>query len=299
MKPLRKSFDREFALPMLLDYKDTKSPLRELPDHHHEWHEFVYVYEGKGTFFIDQTFYEMRPGDVIVIPGNTVHRAFPDKDDPVTSSAVFFGPELIRSRARTQAEADAYLKLFETAKQRKQYKYVPAREHADILERDIDALRAEWQPDRPDCEQALSLLLHLALLHLNRYCLPQNLPASTPASSAPAWLGEALAYIDSELFSRLELNALAERVAVSPAHFSRVFKQRLGMNLTDYISTKRIFAARDRLLQTSDKVERIALDCGFDSLPHFYRTFKKHTRTTPSAYRRRAREQGLPFIPER
>ncbi|OWA37623.1 hypothetical protein B9G55_06115 [Saccharibacillus sp. O16] len=293
MKPIRKHFDREFALPMRLSYKETKSPTHELPDHHHEWYEFVYVYEGKGSFFIDQAFYEMRPGDVIVIPGNTVHRAFPDQEKPVTSSALFFGPELIHSRAHLPQEAQAYLQLFETAKQQKQYHYALSREHCDILERDLDALRSEWQPERPDAEQALSLLLHLILLHLNRYCLPQTLPAAS-SSSIPQWLGEALAQIDQHLFDPLELNRLAARATVSPAHFSRVFKQRLGMNLTEYLSAKRIFAARDRLLRTNHKVEQIALECGFDSLPHFYRTFKKYTQATPSAYRKRAREQGFP-----
>ncbi|MFD1907714.1 hypothetical protein ACFSQ7_32690 [Paenibacillus rhizoplanae] len=36
---------------LLLDYKETKSPQRELPDHQHDWYEFIYVYGGKGSFF--------------------------------------------------------------------------------------------------------------------------------------------------------------------------------------------------------------------------------------------------------
>lgn len=81
MEPIRKHFDNELPFSLLLDYKETKSPQRELPDHQHDWYEFIYVYGGKGTFFIDQTFYEMRQGDVIVVPGNTVHRGFPDKEE--------------------------------------------------------------------------------------------------------------------------------------------------------------------------------------------------------------------------
>ncbi|MNC52658.1 Bifunctional transcriptional activator/DNA repair enzyme AdaA [compost metagenome] len=61
------------------------------------------------------------------------------------------------------------------------------------------------------------------------------------------------------------------------------------MNATDYISTKRIFAAKDGLLQSNDKIEQIAMACGFESMPHFYRTFKKYTDMTPAAYRKGSR----------
>lgn len=287
MKPVRKHLEDEFSISLLLDYKETKSPQRELPDHLHEWYEFVYVYRGKGMFFIDQTFYEMLQGDIIVIPGNTVHRAFPDKDEPVTSSAVFFNPDLIQNTAF--GDAYAYLKLFDAAKKGKQYKYTLSPEHGKILENDIDAIRREQEQRRPDGNQAIALLLHLALLHLNRHCLPQAVEPGDSNTSGPDWFRDALSYINEHLVQPLELGLLAKRAAVSPAHFSRVFKERVGMNVTDYISTKRIFTAKDLLLQSDDKIENIAIKCGFESMPHFYRTFKKYTNITPASYRKRNR----------
>lgn len=285
--PITKHFDNQGPFSLLLDYKETKSPQRELPDHQHDWYEFIYVYGGKGSFFIDQTFYEMRQGDIIVVPGNTVHRGFPDSEEPVTSSAVFFSPGLLQHHSC--GEPYAYLKLFDTAKQHKQYKYTLPPEHATIIQKDIDALHTERGENCPDGGQALTLLLQLTLLHLNRYCLPQAAGPVDANLSLPDWFREALAYIDGHLQQPLELASLAGRANISPAHFSRVFKQRLGMNVTDYIATKRIFAAKDRLLQSSGTIEQIAMNCGFESMPHFYRTFKRITRTTPAAYRRNSR----------
>ncbi|MEK4007780.1 AraC family transcriptional regulator [Paenibacillus sp. FSL H3-0333] len=284
MEPIRRHFDHQLPVTLLLDYKETKSPQRELPDHQHDWYEFIYVYGGKGSFFIDQTFYEMHPGDIIVVPGNTVHRGFPDNEEPVTSSALFFSPALIHNH--TYSESYPYLKLFDAAKTNKQYKYTLSPEHAEILQNDIDAIHREREQNQPDGGQALTLLLHLTLLHLNRYCLPQ---AAEPVASSPLlpeWFREALRDINDHLDQPLELSSLAARASISPAHFSRVFKQRLGMNVTDYIATKRIFAAKDSLLQSSYTIEQIAMACGFESLPHFYRTFKRITSMTPAAYRK-------------
>jgi cupin superfamily acireductone dioxygenase involved in methionine salvage len=61
MLPYRRSFDIQNAFPLLMTYRDTKSPQNELPNHLHVWVEIVYVYEGKGTFFIDNTFHGQFP----------------------------------------------------------------------------------------------------------------------------------------------------------------------------------------------------------------------------------------------
>lgn len=69
------------------------------------------------------------------------------------------------------------------------------------------------------------------------------------------------------------------------SHFSRVFKQLTGMNVTDYVNVKRLVRAKELLLSTDDNVETIALACGFQGMGHFYQTFKKLTGLTPRAYR--------------
>jgi AraC-like DNA-binding protein len=58
------------------------------------------------------------------------------------------------------------------------------------------------------------------------------------------------------------------------------------MNVTDYVNAKRISLAKERLLESDDSVSLIAERCGFESLPHFHRIFKKITGQTPGAYKR-------------
>lgn len=90
MKPVRKHFNHESSFPFYLVYKDRKSPQLELPDHMHEWNEIIFVYSGKGTIFIDQTFYDIEKGDVIIIPTDTIHRVIPEKTNLISSTAIFF-----------------------------------------------------------------------------------------------------------------------------------------------------------------------------------------------------------------
>lgn len=284
MNFVRKRFESS-AFPFSLVYKDTKSSQSELPDHVHDWYELVYVYRGKGTFFIDQTFYDMGEGDLFAIPGNTIHRAFPDKDDPVTSTAIFFSPLLVQPPAL--GDAFSFLQGFEHCRERKSYKFPHAgAEDREVLAAGIDLMHAELREERVGYRHSVLLLLQRLLLDHIRELSPDTGRHADSPQYGPVWMTETLHYIEAHWNEDLGLAALARLVSVTPAHYSRVFKQRIGMNVSDYIATKRIVKAKELLRATDDNVSAIAERCGFDSLPHFHRMFKRMVGQTPAAYRR-------------
>ncbi|MFC5651850.1 AraC family transcriptional regulator [Paenibacillus solisilvae] len=283
MNPIRKQFNSTSQFPFELVHKDRKHPQDELPDHFHDWYEIVYVYHGCGTFFIDHTFYEMNKGDLFLIPGNTIHRAFPDSYDPVTSSALFFVP-LIMQPANL-GEVYSSLGCFEHAKKLKSYKLVIAEQDRNMLEGLIEAIHQEEEQQQLGHRQAALLYLGQLLLCLNRGYTPDSV-YKEDFNVGPIWMRQILQYIDSNPVNELSLAALSERASVSAAHFSRVFKQLTGMNVTDYVIAKRIVLAKELLLQSDDNISVIAEKSGFESLPHFHRMFKKATGITPAKYKK-------------
>lgn len=281
MEPVRKTFDSENDFPFFLAYKDTKTPNRELPDHLHDWYEIVYVYQGKGTFFIDQNLFQVEQGDIITIPGNTIHRVIPTAENLITSTAIFFSPALLQRSVFWDSQS--YLRLFEEGRGRKNYRHRLEQKNRAQLEVYIDQLWEEEKEKRIDQRQMLALLLQQILLFLNRNCLKSERVVYNNAG--PVWINQVLDYIELNLENELELNNLAKIAAVSPAHFSRVFKKLIGINVTEYITTKRIIMAKNLLQEQKENIALIAEQCGFNSMPHFYRTFKRLTSVTPAAYR--------------
>ncbi|WP_115991158.1 AraC family transcriptional regulator [Cohnella lupini] len=284
MSPIRKPFSNDPLFPFELVYKDTKSPERELPDHLHDRYEFVYVHSGRGTFFIDQNFYDMRQGDLFIIPGNSIHRAFPDPLDTVTSSAVFFAPSLVAQPSFD----DSYhaIRCFELSRKRKLYKMEL---DGSLMQRTEDALseiQVELELKKSGYRQAVSLVFQRWLLLVNRQSLIERSDDPEDAGIGPLWMREILLYIASHPHADLGLTSLARQASVTGAHFSRVFKRLTGMNVTDYVNAKRIVLAKELLVETDDTVSRIAERCGFESLPHFHRVFKKIASTTPGGYKR-------------
>ncbi len=267
--PIRKTFTENNQIPISIVYKMTKGRNEELPDHLHDWFEMIYVYQGKGVFFIDQSFYELEPGDLILIPGNTIHRSDLRKEERVTSTALFFNPNLV---SNTFPSGQTFLQLFNQAREKKEYRYRLEVPHRLKLEELLEELWQEEESEHPDRAQALALYLHLILLYLNRLELKK-----VSSGRQPEWLKGSLNYIEQNLKKPIELESLAANAAVSPTYFSRMFKQAIGLTVSDYLTTKRMIAAKELLKQSNETIQTIAANSGYQSMPHFYRTFKKNT----------------------
>jgi AraC-like DNA-binding protein len=134
--------------------------------------------------------------------------------------------------------------------------------------------------------------------HLNatlRYLLMRAWRATEAASETPA-LAElhpaveaatALLQRDGEAMSVPEL---AEASALSASRLSRLFKQQVGLSISDYRNRLRV----DRFCRLYGRGERrtvldAALEAGFGSYPQFHRAFKRHMGLSPAAHRRKLR----------
>lgn len=93
-------------------------------------------------------------------------------------------------------------------------------------------------------------------------------------------------YVDAEYCSNaLSLESVAAYVHKTPAYISRVFKNELGCNFSDYLTEKRMRLAAQLLTQPEGKVYRIAAQCGYADTSHFIRVFKRFYGVSPMEYR--------------
>lgn len=77
----------------------------------------------------------------------------------------------------------------------------------------------------------------------------------------------------------------ADKVCLSPNYFGDLIKKETGKNAQQYIISKLIDMAKERILNTQLPVSQIAYGLGFQYAQHFSRLFKKNVGCSPNEYR--------------
>jgi len=105
---------------------------------------------------------------------------------------------------------------------------------------------------------------------------------------------KAIAYIESHLGDTISLDEIATHCGMGPFAFSRAFKKEFGTTFQEYVIRRRVDKAQE-LLQTSRiSVTEVAQSVGFGDLSHFIRTFRRLSRCSPTAYRKKNFPEGQP-----
>lgn len=98
-------------------------------------------------------------------------------------------------------------------------------------------------------------------------------------------LEEVIKYILHHLDEPLSLERIAKYAAYSPFHFTRIFKNKMGITPQYYVSSLRLQKAKDLLLNTRLSVRDISLEIGQQSLGTFTTRFTKRVGITPANFR--------------
>jgi AraC family transcriptional regulator len=95
-----------------------------------------------------------------------------------------------------------------------------------------------------------------------------------------------LAHIEANLASKMDIDDLANVVALSRSHFSRAFKRSLGFTPMEYVVVRRVERAKAMISGTRESLAEVALACGFADQAHLNRRFRDIVGISPGRWRR-------------
>ena len=77
----------------------------------------------------------------------------------------------------------------------------------------------------------------------------------------------------------------ADQLHLSANYFGDLIKKETGKSAQEYVQSKLIEVAKERIFDTGKSMSEIAYELGFKYPQHFTRLFKQKTGYTPNEYR--------------
>jgi transcriptional regulator GlxA family with amidase domain len=104
-------------------------------------------------------------------------------------------------------------------------------------------------------------------------------------TSATQPLADLLAWMADHIREDLSVACLAQRIAMSPRNFARIFTREVGQTPGHHVESIRLEAARRLLETTSLSLKEVARNSGFKSAEILRRTFVRRLSVSPRQYR--------------
>ncbi len=252
---------------------------------YHDFYEISYFYSGRGDYHIADTTFQVEPGSVVLIQSGQMHTIDVNPKDLLHTVSIYFMPELIHQAGSNPY--DAYY-LYPFHFQQTRIPPVYSRKDLDfsIWER---ILEMHHQTNQKTDFYQLSLknnLCELLLVFLKRM---EHKIHPAPAHQSPLIkikrLDKVFQHIHEVYASSIPLGQLAEIACMSPAYFSRYFKQVTGLSPVHYIQRYRIEKSKELLVHTDLSITEIAFQIGFNSQSYFDRIFQRFTKQSPFQFR--------------
>jgi transcriptional regulator GlxA family with amidase domain len=114
---------------------------------------------------------------------------------------------------------------------------------------------------------------------------PQMSVSLASQASEMSSIRELQIWIAEHLETRLSLDDLADRMAMSVRHFERVFTREVGTTPSQYVLQMRVEAARRALERTDKGLKQVSSAAGFGSVDVMRRAFVRLLGITPRRYR--------------
>jgi len=245
------------------------SARKTTPMHRHDFAEVFWIVQGNGTHLINGEQHAMHPGELCIIRPQRDTHCFTGETAELILCNLAFPQTVLCDLCRRYPDM---AHLWQAADK------LPAR--VNLRDMELQWLEAATVDLRKTAHDRL--LLDRFLLNLT-YSIRQR--QTDPLRACPGWLQNACHDLKQPENLAQGIAALVKLGGHSRTHLARTLKKHTGLTLSAIVNLARLEHASGQLMNTSEPIQTIALDCGFDNLSYFYRLFRQRFGMPPRRFR--------------
>ena len=253
-------------LPIIF-HMDVVRNTRVFP-HWHENVEFLCCFEGSGTVISDSEEIEMHKGDTVIINSKHIHSI-------TSNNCVKYYCLIIDSGFFRENGIDVNLFKFQNK--------ITDRHITDLM-RNIHDAYINLNSDIYIAENKTAISVFTTYIAKNYSCKVNQKKSVSKNNEAVI---KAIEYINNNYQRKLTIEEISCVAGYSKYHFLRLFKDATGYTPVDHINATRCEKAKSMLLESTEPISKICLDCGFDNPSYFTKIFKNYHHCLPLEFRKK------------
>ncbi len=288
MSPNKETEEKRQHSTTLIPYSYYECRLPEyyanVPMHWHSEFEINFIHRGKGEFICGGRKFTAIEGDILILPPNMLHTAYPCKDNILIYGAFVFNPVLLGANSSDRSTVECIRPIINGNVQINVH--IPSdSEHYIDIKTMTDRILFCIHENSPH----MDLLLKGVLMQLFWFLENNGDITFWPniGTGHNEVIRPVLEYMAKNYQNDMTIEELAELTHLSKSYFMKCFKDTVGVSTIEHLTQLRMNAICEELSTTKDKISDIAFRCGYSNLSNFNRQFLKKVGCSPDEYRKR------------
>lgn len=244
--------------------------------HFHDFHKILLLMKGNVSYCVEGRTYDLQADDIVFIPAGEVHRPVLH-DTAIYERIIIYISKDYLNTYRTD-NYDLAQCLIEAHQKQSHVLRVPAF-GTTKLGQIVRELEQSLDSNEYANELYHNLLFLEFMIQLNRVAIHDGIEYLSNSSSNKKMI-DVIDYLNEHLTDDLSIDFLAETFYLSRYHLMHAFKEETGYTIGNYLSTKRLLLARDRIRQ-GEPITNVCYECGFRNYSTFSRAYKKNFGCSP------------------
>lgn len=238
--------------------------------HIHREVEVLAVLEGKAKYYIDNTEYEIKKGDIVFIAPYTIHHAVILSDFDFSHYCLCFNINIINDSELCRRLESGALTL---------PPIIHGENYTEYIKQIYTAHKNKCDGWQLICTGYLSLLFG-ELKAAGLFSEPKAITGKSDCRKI-------FDYIVSNYAKSISTATAAEYLHIDKSYFCRFFKKNFGCRFKDYLNIYRLEKSKQLLADSDTPISEICERVGFNSFSYYSKKFKESFSLTPSEYRNR------------